>query len=111
MILITLIPLLLLTQAPVFDMHGTITDVITPSSLKIDNKVVNLEGVDDSGLYMETYIALMYDLKNWLIGKDVIVNGNYAYFDLDGSYNSISINEMIQQEIQGLKDYYQTQYT
>lgn len=110
MMTFALISVLLLAQTPAFDMHGTITDVLTPSSLKIDDKIVNLEGVDASGLDMTTYIIFMQDLHGWLIGKDVFVKGNYVYFDLVGSYNSVSINEQIQNEIQKLIDYYQTQY-
>lgn len=110
MIIFTLMSILLLAQAPTFDTHGTITDVLTPSSLKIDDKIVNLEGVDASGLNMATYAILMQDLDDWLIGKDVFVKGNYVYFDLVGSYNSVSINEQIQNEILKLIDYYQTQY-
>ena len=41
----------------------------------------------------------MEELKSYYIGKDVLVRGNYAYFDLHGSYNSESINEMIQRQI------------
>jgi hypothetical protein len=32
------------------------------------------------------------------------VKGNYVYFDLQGAYNSESINEMIQKEIMDLRD-------
>ena len=38
-----------------FDMKGTITNVLTPSSIVIGSNVVNLEGVDSSGLYRSTY--------------------------------------------------------
>ncbi len=100
-----------------FDKSGTITNVLTPSSIIIGNEEVKLEGVDPSGLYISTYAYLMEDLKTWLIGKDVFVKGNYVYFDLNGAYNSISINEMIQKEIIDLwneqyyyQDYYSNQY-
>ncbi|MCJ7445014.1 MAG: hypothetical protein MUO26_10900 [Methanotrichaceae archaeon] len=100
-----------------FDMNGTITNVLTPSSIIIGNEEVKLEGVDPYGLYSSAYAYLVEDLKNWLIGKDVFVKGNYVYFDLNGAYNSISINEMIQKEIIDLwneqyyyQDYYPDQY-
>ena len=34
-----------------FDVRGTITNVLSPSSIVIGNGCVNLEGVDPSGLY------------------------------------------------------------
>jgi hypothetical protein len=86
-----------------FDMRGTITNVLSPSSIVVDKAVVNLDGVDPSGLYRFTYSYLMDDLK-YYIGKDVLVKGNYVYLDLQGSYNSESINEMIQKEISDLRD-------
>ena len=46
----------------------------------------------------------MDDLKGYYIGKDVFVKGKYVYFDLQGAYNSESINEMIQKEIMDLRD-------
>ena len=82
-----------------FDMKGTITNVLSPSSIVIGIDVVNLGGVDASGLYRSTYVYLMEDLRSYYIGKDVLVKGNYTYFDLNGAYNSESINEMIQKEI------------
>jgi hypothetical protein len=85
-----------------FDMKGTITNVLAPSSIVIGSNVVNLEGVDSSGLYRSTYYYLMEDLKSYYIGKDVLVKGNYAYFDLNGAYNSESINVMIQKDISDL---------
>ena len=85
-----------------FDMKGTITNVLTPSSIVIGSNVVNLDGVDSSGLYRSTYYYLMEDLKSYYIGKDVLVKGNYVYFDLNGAYNSESINAMIQKEISDL---------
>lgn len=86
-----------------FAMKGIITNVLSPSSIVIGSDVVNLEGVDASGLYRSTYAYLMQDLKSYYIGKDVLVKGNYTYFDLHGAYNSESINEMIQKEISDLK--------
>lgn len=86
-----------------FDMKGTITNVLSPSSMVIGRNVVNLDGVDAFGLYRSTYIYLMEDLKSYYIGKDVLVNGNYTYFDLQGAYNSESVNEMIQKEILDLQ--------
>jgi hypothetical protein len=85
-----------------FDMKGTITNVLSPSSLVIGRNVVNLDGVDASGLYRSTYVYLMEDLRSYYIGKDVLVKGNYTYFDLNGAYNSESLNEMIQKEISDL---------
>ncbi len=85
-----------------FDMKGTIANVLTPSSIVIGSDVVSLDGVDASGLYRSTYYYLMEDLKSYYIGKDVLVKGNYVYFDLNGAYNSESINVMIQKEISDL---------
>lgn len=85
-----------------FDMKGIITNVLSPSSIVIGSNVVNLDGVDASGLYRSTYIYLMEDLRSYYIGKDVLVKGNYTYFDLNGAYNSESLNEMIQKEISDL---------
>jgi hypothetical protein len=86
-----------------FDRRGTITNVLSPSSLVVDKAVINLDGVDPTGLYRFTYSYLMDDLK-YYIGKDVLVKGNYVYLDLQGAYNSESINEMIQKEISDLRD-------
>ncbi len=91
-----------------FDMSGTITDVLTPSSILVGKEKVSLEGVDSSGLSSAAYAYLMRDLKEWLIGKDVFVKGNRVYFDLNGAYNSVSINEMIQKEVTDL--WYEQQY-
>ena len=85
-----------------FDLKGTITNVLSPSSIVIGRDVVNLDGVDASGLYRSTYVYLMEDLRSYYIGKDVLVKGNYTYFDLNGAYNSESLNEMIQKEISDL---------
>ena len=99
-----------------FDMSGTVTNVLSPSSIAIDTVVVNLDGVDPSGLYRFTYSYLTQDLKDYYIGKDVFVKGNYVYLDLQGAYNSESINEMIQKDILSLleqQDYgsfYQSSY-
>jgi hypothetical protein len=87
-----------------FDMNGTITNVLSPSSIVIGSNVIILEGVDPSGLYKSTYLYLMQDLTGYYIGKDVLVKGNKVYFDLQGSYNSFSINEMIQKEISDLQN-------
>ena len=86
-----------------FDMGGTITNILSPSSIVIGMNVVNLDNVDPSGLYRFTYSYLIDDLK-YYIGKDVFVKGNYVYFDLQGSYNSESINEMIQKKILDLRE-------
>jgi hypothetical protein len=88
---------------PGFDMKGTITNILSPSSIVIGNYVVNLDGVDPSGLYGSTYFYLMEDLKSYYIGKDVFVKGNYVYLDLNGAYNSQSLNEMIQDKILDLQ--------
>ena len=99
-----------------FDMSGTITNVLSPSSIVIGMDVVNLDGVDPSALYMFTYSYLMRDLKDYYIGKDVFVKGNYVYFDLQGAYNSESVNEMIQKDILDLREqqdygsFYQSSY-
>jgi hypothetical protein len=87
-----------------FDMRGTITNVLSPSSIVVGMNLVNLDSVDPSGLYRFTYSYLMDDLKGYYIGKDVFVKGKYVYFDLQGAYNSESINEMIQKEIMDLRD-------
>ena len=102
--MLALVPILLLTQVSYFDMRGTIVNVLSPTSLQIDSETVNLVGVDPSGITPGQYLYLISDLKEWLIGKDVFVKGGYVYFDLVGSYNSVSINEMIQKEIQDLRD-------
>jgi hypothetical protein len=99
-----------------FDMSGTITNVLSPSSIVVGMDVVNLDGVDPSGLYRFTYSYLTRDLKDYYIGKDVFVKGNYVYLDLQGAYNSESINEMIQKEILSLREqqdygsFYQSSY-
>lgn len=102
--LLALIPVLILVQASYFDTHGTITGVTSPSEIYIDNKVIALEGVDASGLSRGQYALLMNDITSWLSGKDVFVKGPYVYFDLQGSYNSESINEMIQKEILNIEE-------
>ncbi len=91
-----------------FDMSGTITDVLTPSGILVGKEKVSLESVDSSGLGSAAHAYLMRDLKEWLIGKDVFVKGNRVYFNLNGAYNSISINEMIQKEVTDL--WYEQQY-
>ncbi len=86
-------------SASSFDMKGTITDVLMPSSILVGKTEVNLESVDSSELNSAANAYLMRDLKDWLVGKDVFVKGNRVYFDLHGAYNSVSINEQIQKEI------------
>ena len=100
------------TLSSSFDMRGTITDVITPSSILVGRENVNLEGVDSSALRSAAYAYLMRDLTEWLIGKDVFVKGNRVYFDLNGAYNSVSINEQIQKEVMDLwyEQYYRPCY-
>jgi len=85
-----------------FDMSGTITKVLSPSSIVVGNAAVNLDDVDASGLNNCAYSYLMRDLK-YYIGKDVLVKGNKVYLDLIGAYNSVSINEQIQTEILSLE--------
>jgi hypothetical protein len=89
-------------SASSFDMSGTITDVLSPSSILVGKESVTLESVDSSDLNSAAYAYLMKDLKEWLIGKEVFVKGNRVYFDLNGAYNSVSINEMIQKDITDL---------
>ena len=101
---LALIPVILLLHASYFDMQDTIMNVISPSSLLIGNNTVSLADVDASGLNQRQYAYLMDDLKCSLQGKDVFVKGGYVYFDLTGSYNSVSINEMIHKEISDLKE-------
>jgi hypothetical protein len=86
-----------------FAMSGTITNILSPASIVVDGSVVNLEGVDSSGLYRFTYAYLIEDLKENYLGKDVFVKGNYVYLDLQGAYNAVSINEMIQKEISDMQ--------
>gem|GEM_PF-1191668 len=96
-----------------FDMSGTITDVLTPSSILVGKEEVSLENVDSSGLSSAAHAYLMRDLKEWLIGKGVFVKGNRVYFNLNGAYNSVSINEMIQKEVMDLwheQQYYRCYY-
>jgi hypothetical protein len=101
---LSLISMILLLQASHFDMQGTITDVISPSCLLIGNESINLADVDASGLTARQYAYLMDDLKSSLKGKDVLIKGGYVYFNLIGSYNSQSINEMTQKDISDLKE-------
>jgi hypothetical protein len=93
-----------------FDMSGTITDVLNPSTILVGKEKITLDGVDPSDLNSASYTYLMMDLNGWLLGQDVLVKGNRAYFDLNGAYNSVSINEMIQKEVNDLWDeqYYNT---
>jgi len=90
--------------------------MLSPSSIVIGKEVVNLDGIDTSGLYWFTYSYLMDDLEQYYIGKDVFVKGNHVYLDLQGAYNSESINEMIQKEILDLREqqdyglFYQSSY-
>ncbi len=85
-----------------FDMLGPIANVLSPSSILIGEEKVDLAGVDSSGLNAATYEYLMQDIRDWLIGKDVLVKKSYVYFDLNGEYNTVSINEKIQKEIDDL---------
>jgi hypothetical protein len=101
---LALIPVILLLHASYFDMQGTITNVISPFSLAIGNDTVTLAHVDASGLNQKQYAYLIHDLKDMLQGKNVFVKDGYVYFNLTGSYNSYSINEMIQKEISDLKE-------
>ncbi|MCX6677942.1 MAG: hypothetical protein NTU95_08375 [Methanothrix sp.] len=101
---LALIPVILLLHASYFDMQGTIMNVISPSSLLIGNNTVNLADVDASGLNSRQYSYLMDDIRSRLQDKDVFVKGGYVYFKLTGSYNSYSINEMIQKDISDLKE-------
>jgi hypothetical protein len=61
-----------------------------------------MEYIDPSDLDKGDYELLMNYLKYKLIGKDVYAKDNYAYFDLNGAINSVSINDMIQKEIWGM---------
>jgi hypothetical protein len=95
-----------------FDMSGTITEVLDASTILVGKEKINLEGIDPSDLNSASYSYLMMDLSDWLIGKDVFVKGSRVYFDLNGAYNSVIINEMIQKEVDDLWDeqYYHTCY-
>lgn len=84
-------------------MRGTINHILTPASIVVGNVTVNLEGINSSSLSNSSYFYLMEDLRSYYIGKDVLVKGNYAYFDLNGAYNRVSINEMINRQITDLK--------
>ena len=102
-----LIILASLMQTPLFDMQGTIIRVNSPSSMVIGNETVNrtvlLDGVDASGRNNLQYDYLMRDLQGYLPKKTVLINGSQVYFDLVGSYNSQSINEMIEKKISHLE--------
>jgi hypothetical protein len=102
-----LIPVILLLQASYFDMQGTILSVDSPSVLLIGNDTINrtitLEDVDASVLNQKQYNYLMNDIRPMLLGKDVFIKGGQVYFDLTGSYNSRSINDMIESEIKDLQ--------
>ena len=102
-----LIILVSLIQSPQFDMQGSIIRVNSPSSMVIGNETANitvlLEGVDASGLNNLKYDYLMRDLKEYLPKKRVLINGSQVYFDLMGSYNSQSINDMIENKISDLE--------
>lgn len=84
-------------------MRGTINLILSPTSIVVGNVTVNLEGINSSDLSSSSYVYLMEDLRSYYIGKDVLVKGNYAYFDLNGAYNRMSINEMINSQITDLK--------
>ena len=102
-----LIILVSLLPTPLFDMQGTIIRVNSPSSMVIGNETANktvlLDGVDASGLNNLQYDYLMTDLQGYLPKKKVLINGSRVYFDLGGSYNSQSINEMIEKKISDLE--------
>lgn len=102
-----LIALISLLQVPYFDTQGTINRVNSPSSMVIGNdtanKTVILDGVDASGLNNKQYAYLMSDIQGYFPGKSVLINGSYVYFDLVGSYNAQSINEMIERKISDLE--------
>ncbi|MGV8126081.1 MAG: hypothetical protein ACP5PV_02575 [Methanothrix sp.] len=83
-------------------MNGTITKVLSPSSIVIGTVAVHLDDVDASGLNNCAYPYLMRDLE-YYIGKNVFVKGNKVYLDLIGAYNSVSVNEQIQMEILSLE--------
>jgi hypothetical protein len=93
------------TEIITVDIHGTITDVFTPSSLLIGNgTVVYLDiDADPDDLNYGNYEILMDYLKHKLIGQEVYVKDNYAYYDLNGAFYSVSINDIIQEEIWGMK--------
>ena len=84
-------------------MNGTITRVLSPSSIVIGKVAVSLDEVDASGLNNCAYSYLMNDLQ-YYVGKDVLVIGNKVYLALNGAYNSESINEKIQREISMLEE-------
>lgn len=91
------------SASPGFDMRGTITSVLTPASIVVGNVTITLDGINATSLSNSAYFYLLEDLRRYYIGKDVLVKGNYVYFDLHGSYNSESINEMIQRQIDDLQ--------
>ncbi len=70
----------------------------------MDNKTIELDGVDYSGLFRSTYDFLIRDLYGYYVGKQVLIKGNTIYLDLIGSNNSQSINHMIQEEIDHLRE-------
>jgi hypothetical protein len=84
-----------------FNLRGTITDVLTPSKILIGKEIVELDlgSTDPSDLYKGNYEIFMDFLKEKLVGQEVFIKDNYAYFDLNGAVNSVSINEMIQEEV------------
>ncbi len=102
--LLSLIPVILLLQASSFDMQGSITDVKSPSIIVVGSTTIELANVSASGLDPDEYAYLMDDIRPRLLGKDVLVKDSYVYFDLVGSYNSESINEIIQNEIADIKN-------
>lgn len=105
---IALIPIILILQASYFDMQGTVLNVQSPNTITIGNDTINktitLDGVDASDLNQRQYGYLMNDIKPMLLGKSVFVKAGNVYFDLTGSYNSRSINEMINSEIDDLRE-------
>jgi hypothetical protein len=93
---LALIPILIMVQASYFDTQGTITDVLAPNSLKINDKIINLEGVNPTGLNRIQYVILMNNLRDWLIGKDAFLSKETTCTSICTAYNSVSINEMVQ---------------
>lgn len=47
-----------------FDIQGTITNVLTPSSILVGKETVSLADVDPSGLNAATYEYLMQDIRD-----------------------------------------------
>jgi hypothetical protein len=87
-----------------YDVHGPITDIISPTSILIGNDTVvdlniDLEYSNPADLSAANYEFVMDYLKDKLIGKEVYVRNDYAFYDLNGAMNSVTLNRMIQKEI------------